>query len=646
MNRYTLGWLALSVSFCVPAGAQMQQTHSATSANTIKAAAQHAIATNPEVQAAWHAYLAAEHAKDVARGGFFPRVDLEASIGREDQEIKNQNAELEFDRRRARLSLNQLLYDGFGTASEVRRLDHNLHARRFDLHGAAQSAALEAYRAYQDVNRFRQLVSLAQQNLSYHQEIYRQINERTSAGISRNVDLEQAVGRMSLAESNLITEVSNLHDVSARFQRIIGQIPNDQLNPAPMLLAGMPSQILQGLQVAYAHNPTILSAVQGIRATQASVRGAKSRYHPRLDLRAYSEYGEDIDRIVGRTDDQVIELVLSFNLFNGGADQAAVRQAADEMGQAQDLRDKACRDVRQTLRIAYNDTQRIAQQITFLEKHKLSIESARVAYRDQFSIGQRTLLDLLDTENEYFEANRAYVNGLYDQSIAHARTLASMGQLLVALGVSRQGLSDVARDDVDDGRGALCPMDERADLIANTWADSDGDGVPDPRDACPGTPPGVPVDERGCELIGDDDKDGVLNNMDLCPNTPLGVAVNEVGCALKQHVVLHGVDFKVYSAELTAAAKRNLDDVAQTILGSRSMRLEVAGHTDSSGSASLNRRLSQQRAESVVRYLVSRGVDESRLEPRGYGPTQPLVSNETARGRERNRRVEFRVLSQ
>ena len=146
------------------------------------------------------------------------------------------------------------------------------------------------------------------------------------------------------------------------------------------------------------------------------------------------------------------------NLFKGGSDQAQVRQYAERLAQSKDLRDKACRDIRQNLSIAFNDIHNLSRQLGFLDQHQLSIEKARVANREQFDIGQRTLLDLLDTENEYFQARRAYVNATYEHAIAHARTLTGMGKLLSALQVGRDGMPTA--QELGQDRQEIDPADQ------------------------------------------------------------------------------------------------------------------------------------------------------------------------------------------
>ncbi|MDB5986561.1 MAG: hypothetical protein JWR16_1614 [Nevskia sp.] len=199
-------------------------------------------------------------------------------------------------------------------------------------------------------------------------------------------------------------------------------------------------------------------------------------------------------------------------------------------------------------------------------------------------------------------------------------------------------------DLLDCPTAVVDPVTGRSDCAA----DSDGDGVTDTLDQCPGTPAGTPVDEKGCPIENgaDDDHDGVLNGADECPHTPAGVKVDAKGCAVAQTVVLDDVNFELNSAILTGQATHVLDGVAQALNAQQNIKVEIAGHTDNSGSPKYNLVLSQQRAESVRQYLVGRSVDMARMTPKGFGETQPLVSNDTENGRAANRRVEFKIVLQ
>jgi OmpA-OmpF porin, OOP family len=187
--------------------------------------------------------------------------------------------------------------------------------------------------------------------------------------------------------------------------------------------------------------------------------------------------------------------------------------------------------------------------------------------------------------------------------------------------------------------------------------DSDGDGVADVDDRCPGTPKGVAVDASGCPL--DSDGDGVADYLDRCPGTPVGVAVDKDGCPVPKAAatptksavvtsegtwIFKGVQFETNSAELKTASYPVLDEIVAGMKEQPELRVEIQGHTDSRGSKALNDRLSQQRAESVMAYLVSKGISRDRLTARGYGPDKPVASNDTVQGRAENRRVELKPL--
>jgi outer membrane protein OmpA-like peptidoglycan-associated protein len=186
--------------------------------------------------------------------------------------------------------------------------------------------------------------------------------------------------------------------------------------------------------------------------------------------------------------------------------------------------------------------------------------------------------------------------------------------------------------------------------------DSDGDGVHDGADRCPNTARGTPVDASGCPLARDADGDGVVDERDRCPNTPAGTRVDSTGCPIAAELTrvgaalrLQNITFAAGSSRLAATSNASLNDMARQIRGvlerESGARFEVGGHTDNTGAALTNRRLSQARAQAVVTYLVAQGVPAAALTAVGYGPDQPAAPNTTAPGRAQNRRVEIKRTS-
>ena len=172
--------------------------------------------------------------------------------------------------------------------------------------------------------------------------------------------------------------------------------------------------------------------------------------------------------------------------------------------------------------------------------------------------------------------------------------------------------------------------------------DEDKDGIVDFLDKCPSTPAGVTVDAAGCPV--DSDKDGVPDHLDKCANTLEGVAVDKNGCPNKNQdldKLKKGIQFKSGSAKLTASSNKTLNNIVKLMKKLPNVNLEIQGHTDDVGKAEKNKKISEQRAQAVVKYLVKKGIDADRLRAVGYGPDMPIADNKTKKGRALNRRVEL-----
>lgn len=426
-------------------------------AQTLKEAAQQAVLSNPEIRAQMHAFESSDAEKDVAFGAYLPRLDVNAAVGRDRYQEPITD---ERNRRTTNVTLTQMIYDGFATSNEVARLDYARRVRLYQLYDVTETTTLEVVRAYADVLRQRELVTSAEENYVRHRAVYEQIQRKTSAGVGRRVDLEQASGRLALAESNLLVDTSNLHDVSARFQRLVGTVPGKDMVMPTGFERGLPADLRGALNEA-GSNPALLAAMENVRSANSAAKTRNAAFQPRFDFRLRSDRGTNVSATTGPIGESRIntaEVVMSWNIFNGGSDRARVRQYAEQINAAREQRDKTCRDLRQTLEIAYNDTRKLREQLTYLDQHQLAIEKARDAYRKQFDIGQRSLLDVLDTENELFQSRRAYTNAQYDLAIAYARAQAGMGKLFQMLELARpqtSTLPDRSNDGMEDVIG--CP---------------------------------------------------------------------------------------------------------------------------------------------------------------------------------------------
>src|SRR5437016_3853294 len=248
-------------------------------------------------------------------------------------------------------------------------------------------------------------------------------------------------------------------------------------------------------------------------------------------------------------------------------------------------------------------------------------------------------------------ALRLEVRGIYAPSTQAAFGPSWAGHVVGSLGLSAffgGEARDLDGDGVPDRKDA-CPGTPAGAIVdaKGCPTDADGDGVYNGLDACPNTPIGAHVDARGCP--SDADQDGVSDGIDQCPGTPANAKVDASGCPIlftpeRTPVILRGVTFETGKSALRPESYTILDIVTGSLTGNPEIRIEIAGYTDNTGTAAVNTRLSQARAEAVRAYLVNKGVALERMVARGYGPSNPVATNTNAAGRAQNRRVELHQL--
>ena len=434
----------------------------AVEATSLEESVERAVLSNPEISARFQDFQSGLEGKNVARGALLPEVNVTGRIGREWEGSGGDRSSTSWNRRGYTLELRQLLFDGFSSLNQVKQLGFEKLSGYYELLATVDNVALEAALAHIDVLRYKEMQELAEENYDMHVNTLRQIEERQRSGIGRGVDLEQAYGREALAQSNLMTESGNLNDVLQRYQRIVG-VPATTLLSAPSVAADLPQDSLN-FNESLKRNPSILSKQALAQAARSGKDVARGRLSPTVELKAST--GRDKNPNPNNpsyrdTQASRVELVASYNLYRGGADSARIRQTAAQEYAARDVRDYTCRNIQQELNIAWNNIERIRAQIPYLEKHELATSRVRMAYMQQFQIGERSLLDVLDTENELFDARRALSSARYDLQQAELRWLTFSHRVLPAL-----GLAAPYSNEVPDEIKALDLSDETIEICS------------------------------------------------------------------------------------------------------------------------------------------------------------------------------------
>lgn len=402
----------------------------------LKSVIEQTLQDHPRVLAAIDDRQSRVHEVRQAKAGYYPTLDASAGYGHEWTESPaTGGSRVDLNRREAALSFRQMLFDSYATPSEVARHTARVNSAAHSLLGIVENTALSTTDVYLELLKQRQLLALAESNLKTHQRIHDQIRLRADSGVANRADLSQIEGRLALAESNLIAAQNNVREAEANYQLITGKTSGELERPGD-ISGAIPGSFASALQQAFDAHPVLASANDDIAAAKAQHDAARHNLYPRIHFEVDKTWNNNIDGIRGDNEDLTAMIRLRWNLYNGGKDKARRKQTAVEIEQAKAIRNHTHRQVEQTLRLAWVAYQSTQRQREFLVKHRDAVTQARDVYTRQFNVGKRTLLDLLDTENEVFEAERAFLDADYANLYAQYRILNAMGGLLQQLHIS------------------------------------------------------------------------------------------------------------------------------------------------------------------------------------------------------------------
>ncbi|MGB1885442.1 MAG: TolC family outer membrane protein, partial [Gammaproteobacteria bacterium] len=418
---------------------------------TIEQAVQQALSSNPEVRSAESEVRAAGHDVRNARAGYFPSLDLNVRYGREHTNIKqlsiSGNDADDLWRRESGVSFSQLLWDGNATRSEVARRVALLNGAEHSLNDTRNAMAFRATEVYLDVLRNRELLSLARTNVDSHMKTLDNVRAKLDSGIGNRADVNQATARLALARSTVTAREGAVLEAEARYERVVGEHAPAELaapvaQPSGMVNEGMiedeqlRASTDNAQQSALSSHPAAQQSEALVAAADAVLEGSASGYHPQLNLEGALNRDNNISGVRGNRNSDTVMVVARWNLFRGGADRAEQLAAAERKVAAQDQLDDARRRIAENVAIAYQARATSESRLVHLQAHVDASQGTLDSYRAQFELNRRTLLDVLNAENELFNARSNLVFGKFDDLINIYFVDASKGDLAGAFGGS------------------------------------------------------------------------------------------------------------------------------------------------------------------------------------------------------------------
>ncbi len=426
MRAYLVGCTALVLGTMLPQTGFSQQVFS------INDAIKQAILTNPGVGEAAANRRATESELRQTQSTLLPQVRTEARYG---PERFNQNIVpaplgngITRTGREASVVLRQLVFDGFTSINEIWRQSARVNAAAARVHERTELLALEAAEAYIDITRFTRLIVVAEDNLRVHRGLFSNVQTRFNGGRAGEGDLEQTRERVENAVAILAGFRQNLDEARARYRNAVGLEPFN-LN-TPGRLGGLPRTKDESLAVALRFNPTIKAADQDARAAKYGFDATAGAFVPNVFFEGRASTGVDANNFTGKRDELSGKLVASWDIFRGGQDLWRRNELSERYVESTMRHARLQRSALESIDRAWAARTLTADRIAALNRQIASDRKVIVAYQKEYELGQRSLVDLLNAQNQLFNA---FVSLYSSQSVAvfaDYQLLAAMGGLI------------------------------------------------------------------------------------------------------------------------------------------------------------------------------------------------------------------------
>jgi len=415
------------------------------SALSLKEAIAIAVESNPEIGQAIENREAIEFELKQALGLYLPQVNLEASVGA--QLLDNPS------RRAAGIDDDPLypasvgvsatydLYDGGYRDAEANRQAARIDGASFRVLERSEFIGLEIAREYFEILLQSRIVEISRQNVAFHEQTLGNVIDAIGSGQLTEADRQQANERLAAATGRLLEAQEALETAKIGFYKLVG-VPFDNAALPKRVGGHLPKSLDEALGVARLNNARVRIAGADIDAAAALVSQSEAGMRPRLSLEGRTSVGTDVSGGEGYTTDLQGRLVLKWNIFDGGIKSNEVQENLRRESEAMLALETAHRDVEEAVRISWERIHRQSSLASQYSQQLSASEGLVSAYRDQFTIGQRSLLDVLDAQNTRFSVQILNETAQYSVRFAEYRLLAATGTLLAYLGVGAPNQAD------------------------------------------------------------------------------------------------------------------------------------------------------------------------------------------------------------
>ena len=396
-------------------------------AETLEQAVFNALQKSPDMAQTMQQYYAAKSDVDIATASFLPQLDLTADAGKEDLD-RERIGETNKDRTNVRLSLTVPVFRGFASVNEHDRASFQVKSSYYQTLAKAENITLSLTKAYIDMLSAKDVITMSEENLAHHQKTY-DLQKRYQLLVAR-------------AKANMISARSNYNNAEIQYIEIAGKSPSRLTRPK-VNKSYLPENNQRVVDIAFANHQSLFSSQYDIKAASSATKVQNAHYYPEFDVVVDRTWKEDVAGFNGHEDEWRVLLEMKWNLFAGGQKSSAHSKALHNEKASKMKLNTVQRAVKANANASWNAYELLEQERIFLKEYVEQTKETEKLYSQQFQAGRRSLLDLLDSQNELFQSRKAFISADYDYLYAQYRVVASMSYILDALQVNvMEGLNN------------------------------------------------------------------------------------------------------------------------------------------------------------------------------------------------------------
>ena len=420
---------------------------------TLQQAMMETVRTNPQVLAQIKNYNATKEDVTIAESDWLPKLDYLAGVGTEwadnlytDYDWHN------YDIYENSLILTQNLFDGWGTTHRIGTQKARLLAAAYHYIETVDDTGYRLVNFYLEVIKNRELLKIAEENIQINEKIFQKVDKLYKGGLTTKSEMEKAASSLALAHSNYVIQENNLQDALYQFKYYYGKAVDPESLEDPEITLPLPKTYEEGKRFALDHNPSLLVQRYNIKVAQEDYEEKRSRFYPKVDLRGRTSWNYNMGGGSDGHDSRYrVTAALTYNLFNGFADKAAVQKGVSKVQQeVMTHRDLRRRTV-ESYDLSWAAYTHLDDKLKHLEEYKRHAVNTLRLYSKEYEMGRRSLLDLLSAQNDLINAKTQIVTTHYDYLFSQYRILDAMGLMVPTV---------MGRKDVYYARVGLGPRDE------------------------------------------------------------------------------------------------------------------------------------------------------------------------------------------